>query len=129
RKVASISPGDGAGPSSSRPVEGIKPNQVSRTGHRDTSAARLNRSSTRRAQTTPQVSRNQNQIRSQDDDAGGVRRAFRRASQRLMAKSQPTHDQIDARRPAAHPRGDSARYSTMKRAARAVAASPYRVGR
>ena len=43
---------------------GASPNQVSRMGHRPSSAVRLNRSWIRRAQTTPQWSRNQSQSRS-----------------------------------------------------------------
>ena len=53
------------------------PNQVSRTGQCETSAARLKRSSTRKAQTTPQLSRNQNQRRSQLERASGRSRSAR----------------------------------------------------
>src|SRR5262249_55856813 len=102
---------------------------VRRTGHRETSAARLNRSSTRSAQTTPQLSRNQNQILSHDDDAACVRGAFQRASQRLMAKSHPTHDQTTARRAGGQPTGKRVRNSSMKSAEMATAAGPYRVGK
>ena len=115
RNVVSNSSGDGGRRAPASPATDTKPNQVKRTGQCETSAARLNRSSTRKAQTTPQLSRNQNQSRSQVERASRTSSGARaRDCQGEGQRPADPRARSTARRAAGQPVGDSARYSRMK---------------
>ena len=94
-----------------RAGSGTRPNQVRRTGHLRHLGRVVEPLEHPQAQTTPQLSRNQNQSRSHDESRLRSTRPRSSGKPEATASVQPSHDQTTARRAGGQPEGEIARYS------------------